>query len=205
MGRPVETKSQASMSLSNLPTIAPAPPGNSSATATPAERVDSTSVLLWNRPDPSAWGQYQADMLATLNMNTLTSRVDARRMMDGSGPTVSGLYRISGVDWLLAKQGQFSSATALRFVDLDGLPQDNNMGPSNTRSLTDVRRRAREWVPPLRVASSPRRTGPKINTTRCIGSSLSRQAICGTNFRENTPELPRGKEMTGGKEDWRYR
>ena len=114
------------MNLSNLPTIAPAAAGNSSATATPAEGVEPIKVLLWNTPDPSAWGQY---MLATLNMNTLTSRVDARRMMDGSGPTVSALYRISGVDWLLAEQEQFSSANALRFVDLDGLPQDNTMGP----------------------------------------------------------------------------
>ena len=76
-------------------------------------------------------------MLATLNMNTLTSRADARRMMDGNGPTMSGLYRISGVDWLLAEQEQLSSTTALRFVDIDGLPQD-------------VRRRARKLIPPLR-------------------------------------------------------
>ena len=77
-------------------------------------------------------------------------------MMDGSGPTKSGLYRISGMDWLLAEQQQFSSATALRFVDLNGLPQDNIMGLLNTLSLTDVRRRAREVVPPLR------RTGPTL-------------------------------------------
>ena len=88
--------------MSNLPTIDPAAAGNSSATATPAESVEPTSVLLWNDPDPSAWRQYKADMLATLSMNTLASRVDDRRMMDESGPTVSGLYRMSGVDWLLA-------------------------------------------------------------------------------------------------------
>ena len=88
-------------------------------------------------------------MLATLNRNTLTCRADARRMMSGNGPNVSGLYRIPGMDWLLAEQEQFSSATKLRFVDLDGLPQDNTMGPLNTRSLTDVRRRAREFIPHL--------------------------------------------------------
>ena len=33
-------------------------------------------------------------------------------------------------------------------MDLDGLPQDNTFGPLNTRSLTDVRRRARESTPP---------------------------------------------------------
>ena len=62
-------------------------------------------------------------MLATMNMNTLTSRADARRIRDGNGPMVSGLYQISGVDWLLADQELFSSATALMFVDLVGLPQ----------------------------------------------------------------------------------
>ena len=63
---------------------------------------------------------------------------------------MSGLYWISGVDWLLAEQEQFSFATALRFVDLDGLPQQNTMGPLKRRSLTDFRRRARVLVSPLR-------------------------------------------------------
>ena len=61
---------------------------------------------------------------------------------------MSRLYQIPGVDWLLAEQEQFSSATTLRYVDLNGLPQDNTFGPLNARSLTDVRRRAREMTPP---------------------------------------------------------
>ena len=116
----------------------------------PVEGIEPSSVLLWNRPDPSDWGQYKTDMSAKLNMNTLTCREDARKMMGGEGPTVSRLYRIPGVDWMLAEQGQFSSATTLRYVDLNGLPQDNTFGPLNTRSLTDVRRRARELTPPAR-------------------------------------------------------
>ena len=83
-------------------------------------------------------------------MNTLTCRADARKMMGGDGSTVSGLYRITGVDWLLAEQEQFSSATTLRFVDIDELPQDNTFGPLITRSLTDDCCRARELTPPLR-------------------------------------------------------
>ena len=134
------------MSASNLPAIIPALAGNLSITTAPAEGVESTSVLLWNRPDPSVWGQYKADTQKTVNM----SRADATRMMDGNGPTVSGLYRISGVDWLLAEKDQFSSATALRFVDLDGLLQHNTISPLNTRSLKDVCRRARELIPSLR-------------------------------------------------------
>ena len=46
--------------------------------------------------------------------------------------------------------GTFSSAIMLRFVNLDGLPQDNTFVPLNTRSLTDARRRARELTPPAR-------------------------------------------------------
>ena len=94
-------------------------------------------------------------------MNTLTSRVDARRMMDGSGCTVSGLYRIPGVDWLLAEQEQFSSTTALRFVDLDALPQENTMEPLKRRSLTDFRRRARELVSSLRSSKFTAENRPK--------------------------------------------
>ena len=46
------------------------------------------------------------------------------KMIGGESPTVSRLYRISGVDWLLAEQKQFSSTTTLRHADLNGLPQD---------------------------------------------------------------------------------
>ena len=84
-------------------------------------------------------------------MNKLTCRADARRMMGGDGPTVSGLYRIPGVNWLLAEEEHFSSATTLRFVDLDGLPQDKTFGPLNTRSFKDVPRRARKLTPPSQM------------------------------------------------------
>ena len=69
-------------------------------------------------------------------------------MIGGDGPTVLVLYGIPGLDWLLAEQEQFSSATTLRFEDFDGLPQDKTIGPLNTRSLTEVHRRARELTPP---------------------------------------------------------
>ena len=98
----------------------------------------------------SHWGQYKTDMSAKLNMNTLTCREDAMKVIGGESPTVSRLYRIPGVDWLLAEQEQFSSTTTLRHADLNGLPQENTFGPLNTRSLTDVRQRARELTPPAR-------------------------------------------------------
>ena len=154
LGRSVDQNQPRSMtvsSTSNLPTTAtPASTANQSTSAMPVERVQPSSVLLWNRPDPSGWRQYKTDMSARLNMNTLTCREDARKMIGGEGPTVSRLYRIPGVDWLLSEQEQFSPATTLRYVDLNGLPQDNTFGPMNTRSLTDIRRRARELTPPAR-------------------------------------------------------
>ena len=131
-------------------TANPASTAGTSTSAVPTEAVEPGSVLLWNRPDPSHWGQYKTDMSTKLNMNTLTCREDAMRMIGGEGPTVSRLYRIPGVDWLLAEQEQFSSTTTLRHADLNGLPRDNTIGPLNTRSLTDACRRARELTPPAR-------------------------------------------------------
>ena len=149
LGRPIDQSQSSSQTISRTgATATPASTGNQSTSATPAEGIEPSSVLLWNRPDPSGWGQYKTDMSTNLNMNTLTCRVDARRMMGGDGPAVSRLYRIPGVDWLLVEQEQFSSATMLSFADLDGSPQDNTFGPLNTRSLADVRRRTRELTPP---------------------------------------------------------
>ena len=90
------------------------------------------------------------------------------RIIGGESPTVSRLYRIPGVDWLLAEQEQFSSTTTLRHADLNGLPQDNTFGPLNTRSLTDIRQRARELTPPARKGkfqtdSKPNNKHHKIN------------------------------------------
>ena len=64
---------------------------------------------------------------------------DARRMLNGATLSVSRLYSITGVDWLIAASINFSSTTALRFADLEGLPSNNTMGPVNARPLQDVR------------------------------------------------------------------
>ena len=150
LGRSVDQNRNNSQTVSrrNDPpaTANPASAAGPSTSAVPVEGVEPSSVLLWNRPDPSHWGQYKTDM----STNTLTCREDAMRMIGGEGPTVSRLYRIPGVDWLLAEKEQFSSTTTLQHADLNGLPQDNTFGPLNTRSLTDVRQRARELTPPAR-------------------------------------------------------
>ena len=154
LGRSVvqnRNNSQTGSRRNNPPVTAnPASAAGPSTSAVPAEGVEPGSVLLWNRSDPSHWGQCKLDMSTKLNMNTLTCREDAMKMIGGESPTVSRLYRIPGVDWLLAEQEHFSSTTTLRHADLNGLPQDNTFGPLNTRSLTDVRQRARELTPPAR-------------------------------------------------------
>ena len=66
-----------------------------------------------------------------LNLHTVSFAADAML-------SVSGLYSITGVDWLIAAGINFSSTTALRFADLEGLPSNNTMGPVNARPLQDV-------------------------------------------------------------------
>ena len=106
IGRSIDqrhTSSQTISRTSNPPaTTTPASTGNPSTSAMPAEGIEPSSVLPWNRPDPSGWGQYKTVMSTNLNIYTLTCRVDARRMMGGDVPTISGFYRTPGVDWLLA-------------------------------------------------------------------------------------------------------
>ena len=60
-------------------------------------------------------------------------------MLNEASLSVSGLYSITGVDWLIAAGINFSSTTALRFADLEGLPSNNTMGPVNARPLQDVK------------------------------------------------------------------
>ena len=64
--------------------------------------------------------------------------VDAMRMLNGAMLSVSGLYSITRVDWLIAAGINLSSATALRFADLEGLLSNNTMGPVNARPLQDT-------------------------------------------------------------------
>ena len=119
LGRSVEqnnrNNSQTASRRNDPPaTTNPASTAGPSTSTVPAEGIESGSRLLWNRSDPSHWGQYKTDMSAKLNMNTLTCREDVMRMTGGESPTVSRLYRIPGVDWLLAEQEKFSSSTSLR-------------------------------------------------------------------------------------------
>ena len=48
-------------------------------------------------------------------------------------------YTIASVDWLIAAGINFSSTTALRFADLEGLPSNNTMGPVSARHLQNVK------------------------------------------------------------------
>ena len=74
-----------------------------------------------------------------LKFQTVRFAADAIRMLNGASLSVNGLYSIAGVDWLIAAGFKFSSTTALRFADLEGLPSNKTMGPVNARPLQDVK------------------------------------------------------------------
>ena len=103
------------------------------------ERRPGRGSLMWSRPIPSPWHVYK-DELMKLDLQRVSFIEDARRMLNGATISVSRLYSITGVDWLIAASINFSSMTALRFADLEeGLPSNNTMGPVNARPLQDVR------------------------------------------------------------------
>ena len=102
------------------------------------ERRPGRGSLMWSRPIPSPWHVYK-DELMKLDLQRVSFIEDARRMLNGATLSVSRLYSITGVDWLIAASINFSSTTALRFADLEGLPSNNTMGPANARPLQDVR------------------------------------------------------------------
>ena len=102
------------------------------------ERRPGRGSLMRSRPIPSPWHVYK-DELMKLDLQRVSFIEDARRMLNGARLSVSRLYSITGVDWLIAASINFSSTTALRFADLEGLPSNNTMGPVNARPLQDVR------------------------------------------------------------------
>ena len=102
------------------------------------ERRPGRGSLMWSRPIPSPWHVYK-DELMKLDLQRVSFIEDARRMLNGATLSVSRLYSITGVDWLIAASINFSSTTALRFADLEGLPSNNTMGPVNARPFQDVR------------------------------------------------------------------
>ena len=102
------------------------------------EERPSRSSLMWSRPIPTPWHMYK-EALMKLDLQKVSFIEDARRMLNGARLSVSRLYSITGVDWLIAANINFSSTTALRFADLEGLPPNNTMGPVNARPLQDVR------------------------------------------------------------------
>ena len=102
------------------------------------ERRPGRGSLMWSRPIPSPWHVYK-DELLKLDLQRVSFIEDARRMLNGATLSVSRLYSITGVDWLIAASINFSSTTAVRFADLERLPSNNTMGPVNARPLQDVR------------------------------------------------------------------
>ena len=77
------------------------------------ERRPGRGSLMWSRPIPSTWHVYK-DELMKLDLQRVSFIEDARRMLNGARLSVSRLYSISGVDWLIAASINFSSTTAPR-------------------------------------------------------------------------------------------
>ena len=102
------------------------------------ERRPDRGSLMWSRPIPSPWHVFK-DELMKLDLQRVSFIEEARRMLNGARLSVCRLYSITGVDWLIAAGINFSSTTALRFADLEGLPSNNTMGPVNARPLQDLR------------------------------------------------------------------
>ena len=102
------------------------------------ERRPNRSSLMWSRPIPSPWHIYKDDLMK-LNLHMVSFAEDAMKMLNGARLSVSGLYSITEVDWLIAAGINFSSTTALRFAYLEGLPSNNTMGLVNARPLQDVK------------------------------------------------------------------
>ena len=102
------------------------------------ERRPDRGSLMWSRLIPSPWHVYKDDLMK-LDLQKASFAVDARRMLNGARILVSGLYSITGVDWLKAAGINFSSTTALRFADLEGLPSNDTMRLVNARPLRGVR------------------------------------------------------------------
>ena len=102
------------------------------------ERRPGRSSLMWSRPIPSPWHMYKDDLMK-LNLQTVSFAANAMKTLNGARLSVNGLYSITGVDCLIAAGINFSSTTALRYADLEGLPSNNTMGPVNARPLQDVK------------------------------------------------------------------
>ena len=102
------------------------------------ERRPDRSFLMCSSHVNFPWRMYK-EYLMKLNLQTVSFAADAIRLLYGARLSVNGLYSITAVDWLMAAGINFSSTTALRFADLEGLPSINTMGPLNARTLQDVK------------------------------------------------------------------
>ena len=102
------------------------------------ERRPDKSSLMWSRPIPSPWQVYKQELMK-LNLQMAKFAADRMKMLNGAKLSVTRLYSIVAVDWLITAGINFSSTMALRFADLEGLPSNIIMGPVNARSLQDFR------------------------------------------------------------------
>ena len=76
------------------------------------ERRPDRGSLMWSRPIPSRWHVYK-DELMKLDLQRVSFIEDARRMLNGAKLSISRLYSITDVDWLIAAGINFSSTKTI--------------------------------------------------------------------------------------------
>ena len=99
---------------------------------------------------------------------------DAMRMLKGAILSLNGLYSIVGLDWLIVAEINFSSMTALRLADLEGLPSNNTIGPLNARPIQDLRLAKKR----KETREIPDKTGTHWATCEDISVSTSTSSSC---------------------------
>ena len=77
------------------------------------ERRPSRGSLIWSRPIPSPWHVFK-DELMKLDLQRVSFIEDARRMLNGARLSVSRLYSITGVDWLIETAGRLVTSKNTR-------------------------------------------------------------------------------------------
>ena len=74
-----------------------------------------------------------------LRIKTVSFALDAARILDGVMMSVNGLYSVEGVDSMITAEINFGTATAIKLIDLEGLPLSNPICLVKSQTLQDVR------------------------------------------------------------------
>ena len=80
------------------------------------ERRPGRSSLMWSRHIPSSWHVYK-EVLMKLDLQRASFIEDARRMLNGARLSVSRLYSITGVDWLIVNARPLQDVRLMKGIE----------------------------------------------------------------------------------------